>query len=29
MVGPPFTLTDDEADLLVERAVAAIGTLAG
>ena len=28
MVGPPFTLTDDEADLLVERTAAAIGTLA-
>jgi adenosylmethionine-8-amino-7-oxononanoate aminotransferase len=27
MVGPPFTLTDDEADLVIERAVAAIGTL--
>jgi adenosylmethionine-8-amino-7-oxononanoate aminotransferase len=27
MVGPPFTLTDDEADLLVERAAAAIATL--
>jgi adenosylmethionine-8-amino-7-oxononanoate aminotransferase len=27
MVGPPFTLSDDEADLLVERTVAAIGTL--
>jgi adenosylmethionine-8-amino-7-oxononanoate aminotransferase len=29
MVGPPFTLTDDEADLLVERSVAAIATLTG
>jgi len=29
MVGPPFTLTDDEADLLVERTVAAIATLNG
>jgi len=29
MVGPPFTLADDEADLLVERAAAAIGTLGG
>jgi adenosylmethionine-8-amino-7-oxononanoate aminotransferase len=28
MIGPPFTLPDDEADLLVERTVAAIGTLA-
>src|SRR5262249_27441848 len=28
MVGPPFTLADDEADLLVERTAAAIGTLA-
>ncbi len=28
MIGPPFTLTDDEADLLVERTAAAIGTLA-
>jgi hypothetical protein len=27
MVGPPFTLTDDEADLLVERTAAAIATL--
>jgi adenosylmethionine-8-amino-7-oxononanoate aminotransferase len=27
MVGPPFTLTDDEADLVVERTAAAIGTL--
>ncbi|MFL5797096.1 MAG: aspartate aminotransferase family protein [Actinomycetota bacterium] len=29
MVGPPFTLTDDEADLLVERTAAAIATLKG
>jgi hypothetical protein len=29
MIGPPFTLTDDEADLLVERTAAAIGTLGG
>jgi hypothetical protein len=28
MIGPPFTLTDDEADQLVERTAAAIGTLA-
>jgi hypothetical protein len=27
MIGPPFTLTDEEADLLVERTAAAIGTL--
>jgi adenosylmethionine-8-amino-7-oxononanoate aminotransferase len=27
MVGPPFTLTDDEADLLVERTATAIATL--
>src|SRR5204863_9527072 len=27
MVGPPFTLTDDEADLLVARTAAAIATL--
>ena len=28
MLGPPFCLTDDEADALVERTVAAVGTLA-
>jgi adenosylmethionine-8-amino-7-oxononanoate aminotransferase len=27
MIGPPFTLTDDEADLLVERTATAIATL--
>ena len=29
MAGPPFTLSDDEARLLVERAAAAIGALGG
>jgi adenosylmethionine-8-amino-7-oxononanoate aminotransferase len=27
MIGPPFTLTDDEADLLVERTAVAVATL--
>jgi adenosylmethionine-8-amino-7-oxononanoate aminotransferase len=29
MIGPPFTLTDDETDLVVERTAAAIATLTG
>ena len=28
MLGPPFCLTDDEADLLVERTVAAVRSIA-
>jgi adenosylmethionine-8-amino-7-oxononanoate aminotransferase len=29
MLGPPFTLTDDDTGALVERTVAAIGALEG